>query len=49
MLILEMYNREGDLAAAEARNRFVLEHADTLFVPHTTPGGMLERLLAEQK
>ncbi len=49
LLILEMRNREGDLAAAEQRNRFVVEHADELFVPHVTPGGMLERLLNEKK
>lgn len=47
MLILEMRNQDGDLAAAEARNRFVVEHADELFVPHVTPGGMLERMLPE--
>lgn len=49
MLILEMRNRDGDLAAAEQRNRFVIENADELFVPHTTPGGMLARLLKEKK
>ena len=49
ILILEMGNVDGDLAAAEQRNRFVLEHADELFVPHTTPGGMLARLLKEKK
>ncbi len=47
LLILEMRNRDGDLAAAEQRNRFVVEHADELFVPHTMPGGMLDRLLKE--
>ncbi|MDF7801645.1 hypothetical protein P4C99_19360 [Pontiellaceae bacterium B1224] len=47
MLILEMRNRDGDLAAAEQRNRFVIQHSDALFVPHTTPGGMLEKLLKE--
>ncbi|WP_168433009.1 transposase [Pontiella sulfatireligans] len=47
LLILEMRNKDGDLAAAEQRNRFVIEHADEIFVPHTTPGGMLERLLKE--
>ncbi len=49
MLILEMRNREGDLAAAEQRNRFVIENADQLFVPHRTPCGMLDRLLNELK
>ncbi len=47
MLILEMRNRNGDLAAAEQRNRFVLEHADELWLPHVTPGGMLDRLIRE--
>ena len=45
MLILEMQNCDGDLAAAEQRNQFVVEHADELFVPYTTPGGMLEKIL----
>lgn len=45
MLILEMRNIAGDLAAAEQRNRFVLEHADRLWLPHVTPGGMLDRLV----
>jgi putative transposase len=45
MLILEMRNREGDLAAAEARNRFVLQQADKRWLPHITPGGMLHRLV----
>jgi len=44
MLILEMRDRQGDLAAAEARNRFVLEFAEKRWLPHITPGGMLERL-----
>jgi len=47
MLILEMRNRTGDLAAAEDRNRFVMEQADKIWLPHVTPGGMLDRLLAE--
>ncbi len=47
MLILEMRDASGNLAAAEARNRFVLEHADSLFTPHITSGGMLDRLLKE--
>jgi len=45
LLILEMKNREGNLAAAEQRNRFVMENADKLWLPHVTPGGMLDRLL----
>jgi len=47
MLILEMRDVSGNLAAAEARNRFVIEHADALFTPHVTKGGMLDRLLKE--
>jgi hypothetical protein len=47
MLVLEMKNREGDLASAEARNRFVLENANRLWLPHVTPGGMLDRLVRE--
>lgn len=47
MLILEMRDVSGNLAAAEARNRFVLEHADALFTPYVAPGGMLDRMLHE--
>ncbi len=47
MLILEMRDISGNLAAAEARNRFVIEHADSLFTLHITSGGMLDRLLKE--
>ncbi len=47
MLILEMRNHEGNLAAAEQRNRFVLENAERLFIPYVASGGMLERLLKE--
>ena len=46
MLILEMRDTAGNLAAAEARNRFVMEKADALFTPHVAKGGMLERLLS---
>lgn len=49
MLILEMRHRTGDLAAAEDRNRFVMEHADKLWLPYVTPGGMLDRLLVEYR
>jgi hypothetical protein len=44
MLILEMRDRAGDLAAAEQRNRFVLECAEKRWLPHVSPGGMLARL-----
>jgi len=47
LLILEMRNCDGDLAAAEQRNRFVLERADELWLPHVTRGGMLDRLIRE--
>jgi len=49
MLVLEMRNRDGNLAAAEQRNRFVMANADKLWVSHITPGGMLERLLEESE
>lgn len=49
MLILEMRDVSGNLAAAEARNRFVIKNADALFIPHVAKGGMLERLLDEFK
>lgn len=49
MLILEMTNRDGNLAAAEQRNRFVIQNADKLWTPHITLGGMLDRLLREMK
>ncbi len=35
----------GNLASAEERNRFVLKHADNIWLPYVTPGGMLERLV----
>lgn len=47
LLILEMRNMDGDLAAAEQRNRFVIEYANELFVPYTKPDGMLEKLLED--
>jgi REP element-mobilizing transposase RayT len=47
MLILEMKNRDGNIVAAEQRNRFVIQNADCLWIPHITPNGMLDRLLAE--
>lgn len=45
LLILEMRDTAGNLVAAESRNRFVIEKADTLFTPYVAKGGMLERLL----
>lgn len=47
MLILEMKDLAGDLAAAEQRNRFVIQNADRLWIPYVTKGGMLDRLLKE--
>jgi hypothetical protein len=49
ILILDMRNQNGDLAAAEVRNRFVIECADELFVPYTSPRGMLERIFTERQ
>jgi hypothetical protein len=34
-------------AAAEQRNRFVLERADRHWLPHITPGGRIDRLVNE--
>lgn len=48
MLILEMGNRNGDLAAARERNAFVLRMADECWLPHVSPCGMLARLVAER-
>jgi putative transposase len=45
MLMLEMRNRDGNLAAAEQRNAFVIDTAENLWLPHVTPGGMLDRLM----
>jgi hypothetical protein len=45
--ILEMKNRDENLAAAEQRNRFVIQNGDQLWIPHATKGGMLDRLLQE--
>ena len=45
MLILEMRESTGNLAAAEARNQFVIGNGDELWTPHVTPGGMLDRLM----
>ena len=47
MLILEMKNQDGNLAAAEQRNRHVLQNADQLWLPHVNPGGMLSKLVRE--
>jgi hypothetical protein len=48
LLILEMTNQDGNLAAAEQRNRFVIQNATNLHIPHITPGGMLDRLIREK-
>ncbi len=37
MMIMEMTNREGDLAASKERNRFVLQVSDHRWLPHVTP------------
>ena len=49
MLLLEMKNRDGNFAAAEQRNRFVIQNADRLWIPYVTPSGMLARLLKEDQ
>lgn len=49
MLILEMRDRAGDLAAAEARNRCVLDLAEKRWIPHISPDGLLDRLLRPRK
>jgi REP element-mobilizing transposase RayT len=52
MLILEMcmgdtHVAPATLASAEQRNRFVIQNADKLWIPHISKGGMLDRLLQE--
>jgi REP element-mobilizing transposase RayT len=47
MLLMEMRNKEGNLAAAKDRNHFVLNCTDNHWIPHVTSGGMLDRLLQE--
>jgi hypothetical protein len=49
ILIMEMHNLAGNLAAAEQRNRFVIQNADTIWIPHATPGGMIDRLMRESE
>jgi REP element-mobilizing transposase RayT len=54
MLILEMCTGDtcvvpGTLAAAEQRNRFVIQNAEKLWIPYVSKGGMLDRLLKELK
>ena len=49
MMIMEMTNSAGNLAASEERNRFVLDVSDQQWVPHVTSGGMLDRLVNSQK
>jgi len=45
ILILEMKNQDGNFAAAKQRNKFVIEKSDSLWLPHITPGGMLDGLI----
>jgi len=45
MLILEMKNGNADLAASRERNEFVMQQADKLWIPHTSPNGMLAQLI----
>lgn len=45
MLILKMKNSAGNLVAARERNAFVMQSADQLWLPHISPGGMLDELV----
>jgi len=47
ILILEMKNSDGDLAAARERNMFVMQAADRLWFPYVSKGGMIDRLRRE--
>lgn len=47
MMIMEMTKREGNLAASKERNRFVLQASNQQWLPHVTPGGMLDHLVKE--
>ena len=47
MLILEMCDSRANLAAATARNRFVLSLSEKRWLPYVSPGGMLDRLRRE--
>ena len=49
MLILEMDNKDGDLLAAKQRNEFVVSNSDKLWVPYVSKGGMLDKLIKENK
>lgn len=49
MLLLEMENIDGNLAAARERNKFILQNSDELWLPHITPGGMLDKQITESK
>jgi putative transposase len=48
MLILEMRNREADLAASRERNLFVVQSAEQLWVPHASRHGMVTQLVKEK-
>ena len=45
MLILEMKNLDGNLAAARQRNEFVIEKSGELWLPYVSPGGMPDGLV----
>lgn len=49
MLGLEMNNCDDGLAVKEQCNRYVLQHADTLWLQYVTPGGMLDQLVREPR
>lgn len=45
LLVLEMTNCEGNLAAAKERNSFVIERSDQLWLPYIAPDGMLDGMI----
>jgi hypothetical protein len=53
MLILEwrapVHDGRANLADARARNAFIMQIADQLWIPRMTPGGMIESLVKELK
>ena len=49
MMIMEMHNGAGDLAAARERNEFVIQTAEKLWVPYKSTNGMLTNLIADSE
>ncbi len=46
LLVVETAGADASLASARRRNEFVMRQADRLWIPHCTPGGMLDQLVA---